>query len=174
MKNQEFKDCILKYKNLIIRAVMDKTGDYQAAQEICQQVFAAYYMNMHTIPEDLRKAWLMKCTLNAVVDYHRKQKLISEIFSTVSLGEAANLLVEESLDACEERILTRDLVRRIREDLKQVNKSWYAIFVLHYEEGLSYREMSDKLGVPEQILRARACRARQYIRKKFGEEYKKL
>lgn len=174
MKNKEFKNSFLKYENLIIRMVVDRTGDYQAAQEICQQVFTAYYINMRTIPEDLIKAWLMKCAMNAVVDYHRKQRMISEMFSSVSLGEAANLLVEESLEACEERIATRELVLRIKEDLKQVNKSWYVIFVLHYEEGLSYREMSDKLGVPEQILRARAFRTRQYLRKKFGDEYKRL
>ncbi len=174
MKNQEFEDCFLKYRNLIVRVVMDKTGDYQAAQDICHQVYIAFYLNMDNVPKDLMKAWLMKCTLNALVDYYRRQRLVSEIFSSIPLHEAANLLVAESMESCNDRIVMRDLIRRIREDLKQVNDVWYAIFVLHYENGLSYEEVADCLDIPEQLLRSRACRAKQYIRKKFGDEYAQL
>lgn len=36
-KNVSFEKYFLKYKNLIIRVIVDGSGDYQLAQEICQR-----------------------------------------------------------------------------------------------------------------------------------------
>ena len=33
-RDERFEACFLKYKNLVMRFVIDATGDYQAAQEI--------------------------------------------------------------------------------------------------------------------------------------------
>lgn len=41
-RDERFEACFLKYKNLVMRFVIDATGDYQAAQEICQQVLRIY------------------------------------------------------------------------------------------------------------------------------------
>lgn len=38
-KNVSFEKYFLKYKNLIIRVIVDGSGDYQLAQEICQLVY---------------------------------------------------------------------------------------------------------------------------------------
>lgn len=56
MKNKRFEEYFLKYKNLVIRIVMNKTGDYQTAQEICQQVFISFYTNMDKVSPELVKA----------------------------------------------------------------------------------------------------------------------
>ena len=37
-KNVSFEKYFLKYKNLIIRVIVDGSGDYQLAQVICQLV----------------------------------------------------------------------------------------------------------------------------------------
>lgn len=73
MKNKRFEEYFLKYKNLVIRIVMNKTGDYQTAQEICQQVFISFYTNMDKVSPELVKAWLIRSTQNAVVDYNQKE-----------------------------------------------------------------------------------------------------
>lgn len=45
-KNVSFEKYFLKYKNLIIRVIVDGSGDYQLAQEICQLVYERFYKNM--------------------------------------------------------------------------------------------------------------------------------
>lgn len=42
-KNVSFEKYFLKYKNLIIRVIVDSSGDYQLAQEICQLVYERFY-----------------------------------------------------------------------------------------------------------------------------------
>ena len=84
MKNERFEEYFVKYKNLIMRLVMNKTGDYQTAQEICQQVFTSFYANMDRISPDLVKAWLIRSTQNAIVDHLRKNK-VKERFLSIPL-----------------------------------------------------------------------------------------
>lgn len=173
MKNKRFENCFLQYKNLVIRLVMSKTGDYQAAQEICQQVFISFYSNMERISDDLVKAWLMRCTQNAIVDYLRKNSSKAEIeLDETSIAQSGNVLVEESVEIYEERRSNRELVGRILREVKAVNEQWFDILVMSCIEGLSYTEMSKRLKIPESVLRARMYRARVFIKQKFGDEYR--
>lgn len=123
MKNKRFEECFLQYKNLVIRLVMSKTGDYQAAQEICQQVFISFYSNMDRISDDLVKAWLMRCTQNAIVDYLRKNKGKTEIrLDEAAVSQSGNVLIEESVERYEERRYNRELVGRILREVRSVNR----------------------------------------------------
>lgn len=172
MKNKRFENCFLEYKNLVIRLVMNKTGDYQTAQEICQQVFISFYSNMDRISDDLVKAWLVRCTQNAIVDYLRKNRSKTEIqLDESSIAQSGNVLVEESVERYEEQRSDRELVGRILREVKAVNKQWFDILVMSCVEGLSYAEMAKRLKIPESVLRARMYRARVFIKQKFGDEY---
>lgn len=171
MKNKEFEEYFLKYKNLVMRIVMDRTGDYQTAQEICQQVFLSFYRNMDHIPSDLVKAWLMRCTQNAVVDYLRKEAVRKEICLETVMAENGNALAEESLEAYEKNRSNRELVGRILREVRAVNKQWFEVLVMSCIEGRSYKEMSERLCISEPVLRARMYRARLYVREKFRDEY---
>lgn len=86
-RDERFEACFLKYKNLVMRFVIDATGDYQAAQEICQQVFVRYYEYIDRVSPDFEKAWLIRCTQNAVIDYLRKNKRRKELFLETPIGE---------------------------------------------------------------------------------------
>lgn len=172
MKNRKFEEYFDEYRNLVIRIVMRKTGDYHAAQEICQQVFMSFYTNMDKVTPELVKAWLIRCTQNAIIDHIRKKKLHSEIFAETSVAEAGNILVEENLDLLEERLDNLELTGRIMKEVKAANEQWYEVLMLCCVEGLSYEEAAQKLKIPVSVLRARKYRARMFIRDRFGDEYK--
>lgn len=173
MKNKKFEEYFMTYKNLVIRMVVDKTGDYQAAQEICQQVFVSLYTNMEKVTPELVKAWIIRCTQNAIVDHLRHRKVHGEIFAETSVAEAGNILMEENLDVCEERLDNRELTGRIMREVRQVNEQWYEVLMACCVEGLSYEEAAKKLRIPAAMLRARMYRARMFIREKYGDEYRK-
>lgn len=173
MKNERFEEYFRKYKNLVIRMVMLKTNDYQMAQEICQQVFVSLYTNMEKVEPSLVKAWLIRCTQNAIVDHIRKVKAKREVLADATIAEAGNTLVEESLEIYDEKMENRELTGRIMREIREVNELWYEALMLCCVESLSYEEASVKLNVPVSVLRARVYRARTYIRKKFGDEYLK-
>lgn len=174
-KNEIFEEYFLKYKNLVIRVVMDRSGDYQLAQEICQQVYVAFYKNMEKISPELVKAWLMRCTQNALIDHYRRSKVKREVYAEdIMPMEAGNLLVEKSVEKCEDCLAKKELVGKILREVKQVNLQWYEVLVLHCIEELSHAEAAKRLNVSETVFRARLSRARAYIRKTYGDEYREL
>lgn len=174
MKNKKFEEYFLQYKNLVMRVVMDKTSDYQVAQEICQQVFVSLYTNMDKITPELVKAWLMRCTQHAVYDYTRRKRLQNEIFTEVEFTEIGNLLVEKSVELHEEKLEAQELTGRILKEVRAVNVKWFNALVAVCVDGMSYPEAARKLNVPAPVLRARVYRARVFIKEKFGDEYERL
>ena len=59
MKNRKFTELYIQYRNLIMKIVVDRLGDRALAEEISQQVFAAFYQNMDTVKDEFIKPWLM-------------------------------------------------------------------------------------------------------------------
>ena len=173
MKLHKFEEYFLRYKNLVIRMVMKKTGDYQLAQEICQQVFIALYLNYNTVPDELVKAWLMRCTQNAIIDHirkiHAKKNRHSE--DTLDVLETGNVVTAMKICHIEENMDNRELTGRILREIKAVNSRWYEALTMICIEGLTYAEASELLNVSSDVLRARVYRARTYIRERFGKEY---
>jgi len=174
MKNEKFEAYFRGYKNLILRLVLDRTGDYQVAQEICQQVFIQFYINMDKVYPDMVKAWLIRCTKNAVVDYFRKANVRKAVMVDLEVVEEGNLVAEEMIEHCNEKRDNAELTGKILADVKSVNEKWYEVLVMCCVEGMSYPEMAEKLNMSIDALRARVHRARSYVRERFGEEYQEF
>lgn len=171
-KNTMFEMYFRRYKNLVIRAVMKKSQDYQLAQEICQQVFCSFYFHIEEIDEDLVKVWLMKTTRNALVDYLRKPSTRNEVVLASDLHEEGNTLAYTTADCCEDKVINQDLTGRILREVKAANESWYEVLLLICVYGMSREETAERLRISDQVLRARLYRARKFVREKFGDEYR--
>lgn len=121
-KNVSFEKYFLKYKNLIIRVIVDGSGDYQLAQEICQLVYERFYKNMDKVRPGMEKVWLIRCAKNALTDHYRKARVRREIYTEdIPPAEVGNLLIEKSIDRQEERIDQRDLAGKILSEVREVN-----------------------------------------------------
>ena len=172
MKNKRFEESFLKYKDLVMKLAFYQTGNLQTAQEICQQVFLSFYKNMDHIDEDLEKAWLIRCTKNAIVDYFRKNSTHREVsMNDNNLKEMGNVLVEESILLHERQMYQKELTGRILREVQKANRLWYEVLIMICVDGLSYSEAARRLGITEPVLRARLHRARLFVRERFGDEY---
>ncbi len=172
MKNEKFEEYFLRYRDLIMKIAKDKTGSYHDAEEICQQVFISFYLNMENVSEDLTKAWLIRCTKHAIIDYFRKASRQREVVTDTTETEIGNIAVEEEPEHSEVRLDNLDLMGRVLRTVKAANPQWFEVLFMNCVEGLSYAEMASRLKVPETVLRARLYRARLFIKKKFGDEYR--
>lgn len=150
---------------------LDKTSDYQAALEVTQQVFCSFYEHMDRVKPEYEKAWLMRSAKNAAVDELRRRLKRGEIFLDACSSDIEDAFAEESLCCCEARIDKRAFTGRIFQEVKKTNQQWFEVLMLCCVEGLPYQEVSKLLQVSEPVLRARLHRARNFIRKKFLDEY---
>lgn len=172
MKNKRFEEYFKRYNELVMKIVMDKTRSYHDAEEICQQVFISFYLNMDSVSDELVKAWLIRCTKNAIIDHYRKASKQREIIADTSGTAIGNIVAAGETELSEIRLDNLDLTGRVLRTVKAVNEQWFEVLFMSCVEGLSYAEMAEKLSVPETVLRARLYRARLFIKEKFGDEFR--
>lgn len=170
MKDIMFEEYFLRYKNLVMKIVMNGTGDYDAAQEICQHVFINFYQSMDRVSDEMVKAWLIRCTKNAVIDYYRKSAKEREIFHP-SETDAENVVKSSDMELLEKRLDRRALLDKVLRTVKAANPQWFEVLFLNCIEGMPFAQIAERLHIPEMVLRARLYRARLFVKEKFGDEY---
>lgn len=79
MKNKVFTILYTDYRHLLMKIVVDRSGDSDLAEEICQQAFVAFYQKMDTIDKTFYKPWLMLAAKNAC----SRSKFLSKIFKII-------------------------------------------------------------------------------------------
>lgn len=173
MKAKKFTKVFHRYNKLIRKVVINATGDWNLAEEICQQVFLKYFEHMDHIEDDLIQAWLMFTAKNKICDYYRRQKTRNSTRSIDQMKDAA-IVLQDNTEVLIKSMADTQLTERIMESLYEYRKEWYDIVEAVCIMGMSHEEAAKYLQISPEILRARLFRARRYIRKHFGEEYKNL
>ena len=108
-------------------------------------------------------------------NYLRKNKRRKELFLETPIGEVREVngaLQEKSIAICEEKMNHRELLGKILAEVRKVNEQWYEILMLLCVEQCTYEETAQRLGISVMVLRARLYRARSYVRKHYGAEYR--
>jgi RNA polymerase sigma-70 factor (ECF subfamily) len=169
---EAFQALVAKYANLIGSIAYNILGDVHVAADISQEVFLKVFKNLDAL-EDHRKfkGWLCSIVRTTCVDYIRKERI-----------KAASLekIVEDGLEP-EGRIIgslfghTSTEVEEMREKvLSVVNdlpRIYQQIILLRHLRRMTYREMSDFLGLPVATIESRLYRARLMLRERLMDLY---
>lgn len=170
MKNKRFAEAYTKYRKLVMKIAYDRLRDTFLAEEICQQVFVAFYEHMDRICDEKRiKSWLIVATRNTVYDYFRKQKVRGEKAVYLRVDAAARVPAAE--DEAVSHVFDEKLSGRIMDDLREKNEEWFEVVRAICVDGMKQREAAKYLRMSPQVLNAKLYRAKQYIRRKYQKEY---
>lgn len=158
-----FAEIIEQYQAPIIRYLYRLTGDYEVAQDLAQDTFLQAYKGILKTKSELSfKAWLYRIATNNALQLRRRKRLLSFI-PFANSGKSDISTIEASSDCVEERIM-------IKEALLKVPGEQRTCMVLHFVEGLKYREIAEILGISEDAVRKRVARGSQEFRKAYHPE----
>ncbi|MCJ7619580.1 MAG: RNA polymerase sigma factor SigZ, partial [Anaerolineae bacterium] len=134
--------------------IRSRVSDEQTAEDILQDVFLRIHANMGTL-KDLSKlqGWIYQITRNAIIDYYRTQRPTSELPENLVSGDYAH---EEDLIA--------SLAADVREMAESLPEPYREAFVLTAYEGLSQKQLAERLGLSYTGAKSRVQRARQKVR----------
>ncbi len=165
-----FADVIETYQARIYRYVYRLTGDSDLAEDLTQDTFIkAYKSILKTRSELSLNAWLYRIATNVVNSMWRRRKLISFI----PLVSDDDTLASSRLDHSGGHSGEPDnVIERIsiEESLIAVPRESRTCMVLHYIEGLKYREIADILGISEEAVRKRVARGNQKFRQTYSAD----
>ena len=110
------------------------------------------------------RAWLLKIVRNTCYSWIRKNRPaeLSDEFdeTTHSPNEAAQ--------TPEEKLISRAESERLREALEALPVTFKEVLVLREIEGLSYKEISEVMGIPMGTVMSSLSRARQKLREELA------
>lgn len=130
----QFQPALVAYANRVVYNEED-------AREIVQDVFLGIWKNRDKL--DLNeglKAYLYRATRNRAINYLNRKKEETVELEAVSYGLSTGV---ES----EERIYAEEMKAIIFDEVNQLPTRCKAIFLLSRQEGLSYKEIAEKLDV---------------------------
>ena len=155
-----FAQIVERYQAPIFRYLYRLTGDFEMAQDLAQDTFLqAYKSILRTNTELSLKAWLYRIATNNVLRQQRRQRFL-RFFPFRDHGRRRRTPADREED------LTERLA--IQEALLEVPERERACLVLHFVEGLKYREIAEAMGISEEAVRKRVARGKEMFRRLYA------
>jgi len=162
-----FGSLMKKYKNQVAGIAYRMVGDYDEAKDISQMVFVKTSRNLDRFDTTKRfSTWLYRITVNAAIDYIRKQKKHKhEAIDNYSES------IETTADAPDLSFYRKNIRDCILQAADALNDKQKQAFLLRDIEGHEIEEVSEILGMPEATVRWYLHRARIRLRKEMLRKY---
>ena len=135
-KRDSFSRLFTEYYPMVFNAIYPKVGSTDDAEDLCQEVFIAFYNNI----DDIRniRAWLYGTLRNIVLQYYRKKSPdninIEDVFEDVALS-----FVNGFRD-------TRIIINQVMEEIDISDEERNILDLVAYKR-YSYSETADLTGL---------------------------
>jgi len=161
-----FEELVNRYKNLVYSIILRQIKNKDEASDIAQDVFLKVYKNLARYTSEFKfSTWIMRITSNHIIDQHRKKKM-----ETISYEEyTADGGVIGTTASTEAVYLQQENTERINKILTGLPEQYKVPVVLFHQHGLSYQQISDKIGEPVSKIKNRIFRGRKLLKELLVE-----
>jgi RNA polymerase sigma-70 factor (ECF subfamily) len=137
--------------------------DDHDAQDAVQEAYLRAYRHFQAFRGGDARAWLLAIVRNAALTHLRRlgrQRALEPLERAEPLASP-----EDDPEVALIRAAGREHVRRA---VDQLAPEFREVILLREMEGLSYREMAERIGVPQGTIMSRLARAREQLRRALG------
>jgi RNA polymerase sigma-70 factor, ECF subfamily len=134
-----------------------RVSDPHNAEDILQDVFLKIHMRIDTLQQhDRIAAWMYQIARNAIADYYRAQRPMTELPETLALP-----------DDMEEDDVVRELLPCVTAMVDGLPDTYREALRLTEYQGLSQKQLSTQLGISFSGAKSRVQRARAKIKEQL-------
>lgn len=158
-----FKELFSTYYSSLCRFVSRLIQSREDVEDIVEDVFEKIWFNREKLdPEQSIKSYLFKSVRNKALNFIRDnhEKVVEREdrdFQVVSWSNP----VQDTID--------QDLAKAIEEAIEKLPQRCKLIFTLHRQDGLTYSEIADVLGIRVKTVENQIARAVKYLRKSLKD-----
>ncbi|WP_196189114.1 RNA polymerase sigma factor [Conexibacter sp. W3-3-2] len=171
--DQAFELLYERYHRRIAAYIFGMVGDYGRAEDIAQDVFMSALRRMRETDRPIAfKPWVYEIAKNACIDQFRRSRRTEEVSydadeglgavdygKLVTTGPAPDVAVDQKMS-----------IDHLRGAFGGLSETHHQILVMRELEGLSYREIGERLGMSRASVESTLFRARR----RLSEEYEEL
>lgn len=156
-----FATLVDRYQGPLYNATYRITGSVDDALDATQAAFTSAYEKLHTFdPSHRFFSWIYRIAVNQALN------IVSRRRPQAPLDPASAIATDDPDRALGEAESTR----AVHEALQELSDIHRTVIVLKHLQGLSYREISDVLDIPETTVKSRLFDARRRLRTVLHEQ----
>lgn len=161
MDTVTFQTEVKQREKLLFRIAWSYMKNYHDAEDMVQEAVAIAWQKKEMLrDEKLFGPWLTRILCNQCVQILRRRKKFS--FYPLEMKELTD-------DRFIEEIPDTDIP--VLEAIDSLNPEIRLLLTLHYVDGFTMREISEKLGIPMGTIRNRLLRGRKQLKEKLSVEW---
>ena len=173
---QAFSLLVERHLTTVYSFVVRFVGNAHDADDIVQETFVKAWKSAKQYREEASrfKTWVLHIARNAAIDHLRKRKYVP--FSQFDTEDGHNMLVETVADTealPDEAFAKLQDAEVVQEALAQLSPDAREILLLHYTNELTFLEIGEMLGEPQNTVKSRHHRAIISLRKILGQKNEK-
>jgi RNA polymerase sigma-70 factor (ECF subfamily) len=148
----------MEFSTPLKQFILSRVSDEALAEDILQDVFLKIHARIDTLKDDTKiQSWIYQITRNAVIDYYRHQKIEVEIPETLpAFDETPQNPAFQQIAAGLKAAILRELPEKYAQ----------ALFLTEFQ-GLTQKELAQKLGISVSGAKSRVQRARQLVKEQL-------
>ncbi len=163
-KHSDFETIYRATFNTLSKHVYFKVAKLSDAEDIVQEVYMDYYRYIQAQNKEVEnvQAYLIQIANNKLSHYYKDKA------SLVSIEDDGNIF-DQSEDPLqlEHTVLDKATLDQIFSEIMNLSEVDQHIMFGYYRFGLNYRELSEKLDMPESTIKSRAQKIIESLREKF-------
>jgi RNA polymerase sigma factor (sigma-70 family) len=168
-----FETLYHRYHRRITAYIFGMVHDHGRAEDIAQDVFVSALRRMRETDRPIAfKPWIYEIAKNACIDQFRRSRRAEEISYDAEEGMGAadygRLVSSEAVP--EAQLESKQQLDHLRGAFGGLSETHHEILVMRELEGLSYREIGERLGMSRPSVESTLFRARR----RLTEEYEEL
>src|SRR6476620_9583467 len=171
--DRAFEQLYSRYQRRIAGYVLGMVKDHGRAEDITQEVFISALRRMRQTDRAIAfKPWVYEIAKNACIDQFRRSRRAEEVSMDAGegLGQADHGRLVAADPTPDDAVNAKQQLDHLCGAFGGLSDSHHEILVLREFEGLSYREIGDRMGLSRPGVESTLFRAR----KRLGEEYDEL
>lgn len=167
---QSFEELVRRYMKPMFNFAYRMTGNSAEADDLAQDVFLQVYRSLPTARLDLPfKPWIYIIARNKCLDFLKRKRPIA--FSNLAGDDDDDNPIDsvaghEPLP--EELLESADLQRILREAVLALPERYRTVVSLRYSADLSFAEIGEALGLPENTVKTQFQRAKAMLRRELA------
>jgi RNA polymerase sigma factor (sigma-70 family) len=170
--DRAFEKLYGRYQRRIAAYVYGMVNDYGRAEDITQEVFISALRRMRETERPIAfKPWIYEIAKNACIDQFRRSRRAEEVsFDAEEGAGAAETARLASSDASpDDAIDAKQQLDHLCGAFGGLSDTHHQILVLRELEGLSYREIGEKMGLSRPSVESTLFRARRRLTEEYDE-----
>lgn len=154
-----FESLFQEYSDVIYRLCLYKTSDKNVANDLTQNTFLKLWKAICDDKEiEKPKQYIYQISRNLIVDYYKSKKAVS-----------LDYMQENGFDPKSKEISPEDVaeVSLLRDAIDCLDEDFREVLYLRFVEGLGVNQISDMLGISENLVSVRINRGKTKLKEKF-------